>query len=56
MYSCGSTLQGKLGLGNNEILVKRFSKVKFFEKNKFKIIDVACGGYHTVVLDEEFKI
>lgn len=55
MYAWGSTLNGKLGIGNvTHISNSRPQKIQFTEE--VKIVDGSCGGDFTVLLDCVFFV
>ena len=52
LYMCGSNLHDKLGLeGITTGSKKIFKPVDLL--NQYKIIQVACGDYHTMALNDE---
>ncbi len=53
IYSCGSSLHGKLGLPSSGIInIQKFTQIKLPIKAK----QVACGDYHTLCLTEFGKV
>eukprot|EP01084_Bolivina_argentea_P054978 100818_1 len=53
IYCTGFNDCGQLGLGNRTN-VKTVTKIAFF--NNIKIIQIACGMYHCVALDDKGRI
>jgi len=51
LFGCGNNNDGQLGLGYAEAITK-LCQLKGFPKNS-KILNVFCGGYHTIFLIEQ---
>jgi alpha-tubulin suppressor-like RCC1 family protein len=57
LFMCGSTLHGKLGLQNlNLMQVTRFNQIPQEVLGSSKIVQVACGDYHTMCLTQNGQV
>ena len=59
LYSWGgggeSYNKGQCGHGSKKD-VEQPKKIEFFTKKGLRIIKVSCGGYHTIVMDENYEL
>eukprot|EP01084_Bolivina_argentea_P049727 91451_1 len=57
VYCCGRNNEGQLGLGHNKNNPTMLPvRIEYFRKNKIKIIDIKCGWYHNLLLDNMGKV
>eukprot|EP01084_Bolivina_argentea_P171804 297642_1 len=59
LWSCGGNSYGQLGTGKlleNSYRASVPIKIKYFEINKIKILNIKCGWYHCLVTDINYKI
>lgn len=55
LYGWGSNVNGKLGFALDSTMIMKPTLVTYFnDRNRFRIIDVACGDEHSFVHCEEF--
>ena len=56
VYSCGTNADGESGLGEGVAGTNTPTPIEYFIKNGIRIVDIAAGCYHNLVLDDQGRI
>ena len=47
---------GQLGLGHSNYAGSNLDKIKYFQKNEIKIIDIQCGANYSLAIDDKYNV